>query len=202
MAPNPWFQTAFWVTLALMFLVRGFFAWKIKQAGERFLPDSAAIEREGRGTFLARLFGFFVLIGLLVLYAVNPAWFQVLAVPLPAALRWAGFGIGLAGTALVFWSEAVLGRRWSAQLQLRKDHQLVTTGPYSLIRHPLYTGLVGFGLAVALVSASGPFLLFVPLTIWGLIDRIPKEEKMLSDEFGEEWKAYAGRTKRLLPWVW
>lgn len=199
MLPDRTFQVAFWITLALMLLVRIFFTIWIKRAGERFMPDKAAIQREGKGVFAARFVSFFLLIGLLVLYALNPSWFQRLAVPLPGWLRWAGFGIGLLGIALMGWTEAVLGRHWSAQLQLREGHQLVTAGPYAHVRHPLYTALIGFGLAVALVSASWPFILLVPVLVWGLVDRVPKEEKMLIEEFGDEYLEYMKRSGRYFP---
>ncbi len=202
MSPDITFRVAFWITIGLMFLVRGFFAMRVKRQGERLMPDKAAIEREGRGSFVARFIGFFVLLGLLGLYAVNPPWFRVMAVPLPAWLRWTGFGIGLLGIALVAWTEVALGRHWSAQLQLRQEHRLVTDGPYARVRHPHYSAITGFGVGVALVSASWPFIVMLPVILWGLVDRIPKEEKMLAGEFGEAWQAYARKTRRLIPWIW
>jgi protein-S-isoprenylcysteine O-methyltransferase Ste14 len=158
---------------------------------ERFLPDRAAIEREGRGMFAIRFVGFFILIALLVFYALNPSWMQVLLIPFPPWLRWLGFCLGLASLALMAWTQVELGTQWSAQLQLREEHHLVTTGPYARVRHPMYTAMFGWGIALALVTAHWIFVVLAVLSIAGLIARVPREEQMMLEEFGGEyWVPY------------
>ena len=165
------------------------------------MPDREAIRREGIGMFAARVVLFFVLIAILVLYAINHSWMQALNFTLPAGLRWLGFVLGLVSIALLMWTEVELGKQFSPQLQLRQEHQLVTSGPYAHIRHPHYTSIDGIGLAIALLSANWFFVAFFIITLAGLWLRLPKEEQMLKDQFGEAYEAYMRRTGRFLPKV-
>jgi protein-S-isoprenylcysteine O-methyltransferase Ste14 len=193
------FRTAFWTLLVLLSLIRVFFAIRVRSAGERIMPDRAAIEREGRGMFASRLVAFFFLIGLLAVYALNPPWVRVLLLPLPGWLRWVGFGLGLASLALLTWTQLELGKQWSAQLQLREEHVLVTSGPYSLVRHPMYTAVLGLGAALALVSASWAFVLITLAAAAGLGARVPREEQMMIEQFGGHYLEYMKKTGRFLP---
>lgn len=120
--------------------------------------------------------------------------------PLP---KWAPL-IGLALQVPGFWlfwrSHADLGRNWSVTTELREDHSLTTTGVYSHIRHPMYS-------AIWLIFASYPFLIhnwiagLAALLTFGLMYfiRVPIEEGMMRDQFGEAYTAYCARTGRLLP---
>jgi protein-S-isoprenylcysteine O-methyltransferase Ste14 len=193
------FRTAFWTLLVLLSLIRVFFAIRVRSAGERIMPDRAAIEREGRGMFASRLVAFFFLIGLLVIYALNPPWVRVLLFPLLGWLRWVGFGLGLASLALLTWTQVELGKQWSAQLQLREEHDLVTSGPYSLVRHPMYTAVFGLGVALALVSANWAFVLITLAAVAGLSARVPREEQMMIEQFGGQYLEYMKKTGRFLP---
>jgi protein-S-isoprenylcysteine O-methyltransferase Ste14 len=97
------------------------------------------------------------------------------------------------------WTEPELGRQFSPQLQIRQEHQLITRGPYARIRHPLYTSPDGFGLSLALVSANWFFACFFSLSMFGFWYRVPKEERMMLEQFGEQYKAYMQRTGRYFP---
>ncbi len=97
------------------------------------------------------------------------------------------------------WTQVALDTQWSAQLQLKKNHRLVTTGPYARIRHPLYTAMVGWCLSLALLTANWIFVAVCALSIGGLLWRVPKEEQMMIKAFGEEYKAYMQRTRRFFP---
>ena len=193
------FRIAFFILLSAILVVRMYFNLRIRQQGERVMPDREAIRREGVGMFAARVVLFFVLIAVLVLYAINHPWMQALDFTLPAGLRWLGFAIGLVSIALLAWTEVELGRQFSPQLQLRQEHQLITAGPYARIRHPHYTSIDGFGLALAMVSANWFFVAFFILCLVGVWFRVPKEEQMMLGQFGEEYKAYMQRTGRFLP---
>jgi protein-S-isoprenylcysteine O-methyltransferase Ste14 len=193
------FRMAFWALVGAMFAVRLFLAARVRRAGERLGADQAAIAREGRGMYLLRWVMFILLITLLVLYAVNPPWMGWIFLPIWAWLRWLGFAIGATGLALLAWSELELGRFWSAQLQLRKGHRLVTSGPYAVIRHPLYTGLFGYAVGIGLLSAHWGFILLSIVIIFGFVNRIPREEKMLIEQFGDEYIHYRHQTGMFLP---
>ena len=101
----------------------------------------------------------------------------------------------------LFWrSHADLGRNWSPSLQLREGHELVTEGVYRHIRHPMYASEWLWGIAQALmlqnwVAGWTGLALFTPLYVL----RVPREERMMLDRFGEGYRAYMDRTGRVVP---
>ena len=107
--------------------------------------------------------------------------------------------MGLTSLGFWAWTQVALGKEWSPQLQLREEHHLVTTGPYTRIRHPLYTAMIGYGASLALVTANWVFVVFAVAVIAGLATRVPREEQMMIKDFGEEYEAYMQRTRRFLP---
>lgn len=189
----------FWLLLVGVLVMRIYFMIQVRRAGERLMPDRQAIEREGRGMFLARFIGFFVLLFILFSFALYLPWIAALKASFPAWLRGLGFALGIASLAFWAWVQAALGKQWSAQLQLREEHQLITTGPYARIRHPLYTAMLGISIAFALTSGNWIFAAFAALAVLGLFLRVPREEKMMLDEFGDDYRAYMQRTGRFFP---
>lgn len=193
------FRIAFWGLFGAMVLMRCVFALRVRRAGERLLPDRAAVRREGRPIFALR--GFLALFfPALVFFALDPPWFRALALPLPGSLRWAGVGMGIASLALWTWTHVALGPLWSGQLQLREGHRLVTSGPYSRVRHPMYTAIFAWMFALFLVSANGAFLVVAMGTAAFLAGRVPREEQMMLERFGIDYRGYMERTGRFLPW--
>jgi protein-S-isoprenylcysteine O-methyltransferase Ste14 len=101
----------------------------------------------------------------------------------------------------LFWrSHADLGLNWSMTLEMRKDHELVTRGVYRRVRHPMYAAIFLFAIAQGLVLQNwlagwGGFVSFALL----YLVRAPREEKMMSEFFGEEYGRYVRRTGRLWP---
>lgn len=192
-------RIAFWVLILGVIGMRIYFSAQVKKAGERLMPDQQAIQQEGKGMFAARVVMFFLLLGWFVLYAINPTWLAFLAIPLPDWLRWLGFILGLASLGFWTWTQVALGKQWSPQLQLREEHHLVTDGPYTRIRHPLYTAMMGYFAGLAFLTANWVFLILAVLVILGSIARVPKEEQMMLNEFGDQYKAYMGSTGRFFP---
>lgn len=199
MAQETVFRLAFWLLIGCVLLMRVYFAYQVKRAGERILPDGVAVQREGKASFAVRFVAFFLLLGFLVLYGIHPAWMRRIEFSLPAWARWAGFALGLVSLAFWTWVQAELGSHWSAQLQLRHGHRLITTGPYARIRHPLYTAMFGWAVALALVSANWVFVFMVALTVVMTAARTPREEQMMIEQFGDEYREYMSRTGRFLP---
>ncbi|MGD0806870.1 MAG: isoprenylcysteine carboxylmethyltransferase family protein [Anaerolineales bacterium] len=118
-----------------------------------------------------------------------------------AALRWLGVALGALGYALIFRSGLALGRQYSAEVTIQKDHRLITTGPYKWIRYPRYLGIVALaiGLSLAFRSWIG---LTAALVVFGiLVLRIHDEEALLHREFGEEWERYAQKSWRMIPGI-
>ena len=193
------FRFAFWVLLAGVLVMRIAFALRVRRAGERVMPDRQAVEREGKGMFAFRVLMGCLLLAWLVVYAINPPWLEALSVPLPDWLRWAGFALGLASLGLWTWTQVALGKEWSPQLQLRDEHHLVTTGPYTRVRHPLYTAMIGYGIGLALVTANWGFIVLAVVIIAGSVARLPREEQMMIERFGDEYTTYMRRTGRFFP---
>jgi protein-S-isoprenylcysteine O-methyltransferase Ste14 len=194
------FRLAFLLLLVALLAMRFYFMIKLRCSGGRIMPDQDAIQREGgRGVLAVRMLAFFALIAFLGMYLLGAQWIDRFMFPLPVWLRWAGFALG--GISLVFWTwtQVTLDTQWSAQLQLRAHHHLITTGPYARMRHPLYTSMLGWCAALSLLTANWIFVAISLLAILGLMGRIPREEQMLLEAFGDEYKAYLQRTGRYFP---
>ena len=93
------------------------------------------------------------MLGLLT-FVLNPEWMAWSAVPLPVSLRWAGVGIGLVAGSLLVWTFRTLGTNITDTVVTRRDHKLVTTGPYRLVRHPFYVASALAFLANTLATAN------------------------------------------------
>ena len=176
-----------------------YFASRIRSAGEGKASDRKSISREGWSSGFVRAFRSIFLLVFLVLYALNPSWLGVLSVPFPDWLRWVGVALGVLSLVFYAWSRATLGKEWSSSLQMRAKHRLVATGPYTWIRHPIYSALIGFMTSITLVAANWFLIAFLAISVVDLGLRIPKEEQMMIEEFGDEYLAFMQKTGRLFP---
>lgn len=111
-----------------------------------------------------------------------------------------GAAIALGGFALRYWSIRVLGRFFTADVRVASDHEVVTAGPYRVLRHPSYTGamLMALGTAIVLGSATGAALV-VALCVPAYLYRIATEERALVTELGVAYAEYRTRTWALVP---
>jgi len=119
-----------------------------------------------------------------------------------SALRWLGVALSALGYGFVFWSGLALGKQYSPEVTIQKDHRLITSGPFRWIRHPRYLGVILLALGVSLAFRSWIGLAAAPFLIGMLLLRIHDEEELLGREFGEEWKIYCRKSARLLPGIW
>ena len=119
---------------------------------------------------------------------------------LPHTLAWFGVPI-LAATNILLWKVHYdLGAAWSARLEIQDGHKLVEHGLYASIRHPMYTGVLLGGIGQALLLhnwIAGPATLIVGILF--VIFRVPQEERMLLDHFGDAYRSYMKRTGRIFP---
>jgi protein-S-isoprenylcysteine O-methyltransferase Ste14 len=118
---------------------------------------------------------------------------------IPVSVRWAGAILMLAGNILFFLSHIYLGKQWSAELEIQPGHQLIVNGIYRWIRHPMYTGFLIFGLGLGLLSANLLGCAYFPAVAIMIYFRLPSEEALLIDEFGEEYLKYRETTSALIP---
>ena len=116
-------------------------------------------------------------------------------------LFWLGAAVTCGGLAFAVWARRTIGRNWSATVTLKQDHELVTTGPYALVRHPIYTGLLfGFlGSAIALGQWRG--LLAVAIFYLAALRKYRLEERWMRERFGVAYDAYRARVKALVPFL-
>jgi protein-S-isoprenylcysteine O-methyltransferase Ste14 len=103
---------------------------------------------------------------------------------------------------LFYVSHRGLGKNWSISLVIRKEHQLVTTGVYRLVRHPMYSSFFLLAVAQALLLPNW-FAGAAGLAGVGLmyVARVRQEEQMMLERFGADYRGYMARTKRLVPWI-
>ncbi len=123
---------------------------------------------------------------------------QLWSTPLPAG--WLLFALTLAGYLFCWWARVHLGRLWSGSVTLKPDHRVVDTGPYRLVRHPIYTGLILSALATAAEKGTVLGLAGFASIVLGFWIKAKFEEGFLRQELGREaYDSYAARTPMLVP---
>lgn len=111
-----------------------------------------------------------------------------------------GAAFAVLGVALAIWSRIHLGKEWSSSPALKEGHALVTSGPYAMVRHPIYTGMLLAILGSGLVTPSWFFIFIAAfiLFVW----RVRVEERLMTEQFPDQYPAYKARTWALIPYVW
>jgi protein-S-isoprenylcysteine O-methyltransferase Ste14 len=142
-------------------------------------------------------------------FGVASGFHRALAQPLvPTATpleRWllAAFGVMLtvASVGLALRAVRALGRQWSLQARVLSDHQLVTSGPFALVRHPIYAAMFGLCVVMGLALSTVPALV-AALALYGVgtLVRVRSEERLLRGTFGAAYDAYARRVPAVVPW--
>ena len=139
-----------------------------------------------------------VIISVVIRLAVPRADWQSVTFSTPWA-RFLGLAILLAATALTLWARFVLGLMWSAVPAVKEGHQLRTSGPYAITRHPIYTGLLGMLLGSLLVAGGGWWIVPFPVALILIEFKIRIEERLMTAEFPEEYPRYRKRVPQLMP---
>lgn len=144
------------------------------------------------------------MVGFAVILVLGPWEYTHLSGPIPrdGLVAWAGILLFAGGIAINIWAMATLRAMYTVRLDIQEGHKLVTDGPYRIVRHPGYFGfllaLPGMGLALGSLT----LLAFtVAIVVW-IVYRVRDEEAMLIERFGDEYRAYQRRTKRLIPSVY
>jgi protein-S-isoprenylcysteine O-methyltransferase Ste14 len=159
------------------------------------------LDRRQEGLFILitlRLAGLTGMAGFIA-YLIHPPSMAWAAVPLPLWLRWTGVGLGFLASVLLVWMFRTLGKNLTDTVVTRKQHALVTTGPYRWVRHPLYSSaalaITGNSLTMAnwFLFAAGGLMLVL------LVIRTRKEEDNLIARFGNDYRDYMKRTGRFMP---
>jgi protein-S-isoprenylcysteine O-methyltransferase Ste14 len=196
------FRLSFIVLWALFGVVRGYYGKKTVTCftiGGVVEKLRAAEEDMGVGFMIVT--AIFTIIGSagLALYLLSPPWWTWTAIPLGDWIRWLGIVAALVSVIFLIWVHRHLGRQWSLALELQQDHKLITTGPYRYVRHPMYLVIFVYTMGLMMVSLDALVVLFFAFSIWVNYRRIPREEQMLIQRFGDEYLEYIKRSGRLLP---
>lgn len=137
---------------------------------------------------------------LLPIFYIFTTWFAAIDYTLP---KWTGFpatALFVFGIWLFFRSHADLGKYWSPGLELKEDHQLVKTGVFTHIRHPMYASFIAIAIAQVFMLQNwlvGPSFLLSALPLY--LNRVNREEKQLISRFGAEYRDYMKETGRIFP---
>jgi protein-S-isoprenylcysteine O-methyltransferase Ste14 len=137
---------------------------------------------------------------ILPLIAIATPWLDGFNYALTRPIVLAGVLLGAAGLLLFWRSHADLGANWSPALEVREEHRLITNGVYGHMRHPMYAAmwLQALGQALMIENWLGGALVLPAIALLYFL-RVPKEERLMAAEFGDQWRAYAARTGRVIP---
>jgi protein-S-isoprenylcysteine O-methyltransferase Ste14 len=113
-----------------------------------------------------------------------------------------GIVVTAAGLLFAVWARVHLGRNWSGIVTLKQDHELIQSGPYRFVRHPIYTGYLTAVLGAAIVAETGDALVGFAIILVALLFKMGREETFMTREFGDEYQEYKQRVARLVPYVY
>ena len=171
-----------------------FIAWLIFALKQKKLKSKEA-QAERFKYMLPTVVGYFLLFSPNAEYG----WLGTRFVPRSAAVSAAGLALTVAGIAFAIWARWHLGTNWSAAVTIRENHELIGTGPYRSIRHPIYTGmfLATIGTALALGQVRG--LISLLIIVAAFYTKARKEETWLAREFGPAFEEHARHRGMFLP---
>jgi len=112
-----------------------------------------------------------------------------------------GLTISIFGAIIACWSRYILGKNWSLSIQKKENHELIQNGIYKIIRHPIYTGLLLLFTGNALIVGDYRAIIAVIIVFVSLWLKLLKEEKLLTEVFGNTYIEYKKRSKALIPFV-
>jgi len=116
-------------------------------------------------------------------------------------IAWAGTVLCIAGLVFCIWARFTLGRNWSGAVTLKEGHELIERGPYRVVRHPIYTGLLTMFVATAIVVGHVAGIVGLLLTLVSFWIKLSDEEKVMLRQFPDQYPAYQRRVKRIIPFV-
>jgi protein-S-isoprenylcysteine O-methyltransferase Ste14 len=177
---------AFWLLFALYWAVAAF---GVKKTAKRQNPAERM------------LYIVFMAAGFFLLYQENPNWGPLnhRFIPDKLSIAWLGAALCAAGVLFAIWARHTIGKDWSAEVQINEGHQLIRSGPYARIRHPIYTGLILATFGTALLIGEYRGLLAVLMFLVGFTRKARKEESFLAAEFGAAFAEHRRRTGFFLP---
>ena len=189
------------LTTVVSYLLLGSFLvlQRVLRRGEQARSLRPNQEDKGTTRLIGLAFGLSIL-ALILAPLLNS--FEVAHLDLGSPVGWVGVALMLGGLALRWWANAVLGRFYTSTLRLAQDQQIVRAGPYRLVRHPGYGGVLLLWVGAGLASQNWAVAaIILSLMSVAYAYRIKSEESMLQTAFGDKYRGYMQSTWRLVPWV-
>lgn len=182
--------------VVLVLLMNAFAAYRIPEVGKTRENPTSSVPRQHLVVSLLKILS-------LSLVLVGPFCdrHDLGVLPDQQTVRWVGLTLYLIGFMAMHLAEAQLGRHFSVEVAVQRDHRLVTDGLYRHVRHPRYSGIIVFSFGISLVFRSWFDILLSGITILVLLWRIHDEEGLMHRQFGSQWEAYCQRSWRLVPFV-
>jgi protein-S-isoprenylcysteine O-methyltransferase len=130
-----------------------------------------------------------------------PYPFNVRIISATETVQWMAGILCIAGLAFCVWARATRGRNWSGTITLKEGHELIERGPYRLVRHPIYTGMLAMLLATAIRFGHLGGIAAVILAFASFWIKLSEEEKLMLQQFPDQYGSYQQRVKRIIPFV-
>jgi protein-S-isoprenylcysteine O-methyltransferase Ste14 len=145
----------------------------------------------------------FSILGFYLLFAstLESGWLGARVFPDSQATAAAGLLLTFLGLAFAVWARLLLGGNWSSNVTLKQDHTLVRRGPYTLVRHPIYTGFLLATLGTALIIGEVRGFIALGLLFLAFWLKSSMEERFMLEQFGSEYRQYRSQVKGLIPYV-
>jgi protein-S-isoprenylcysteine O-methyltransferase Ste14 len=121
--------------------------------------------------------------------------------PRSASAYWIGVALLAAGIAFAIWARVHLGRNWSGTVTVKEGHELIRSGPYALVRHPIYTGLLTAVIGTAIASGTVRALLAVVIIAISLVLKLRTEERFMREAFPADYERYCAQVPALVPFT-
>jgi len=191
---DPTFRMVLIVGALAVFPIALYHRLKSQATGEK-------LDRRQEGLFILFTLRPVAIAGMLglIAYMIDPSSMAWSSVPLPVWLRWTGAGVGVIAGGLLVWTLRTLGKNLTDTVVTRKEHTLVTSGPYRWVQHPFYDSAALCILANSLVAANWFLFLSGGLALVLIVIRTRTEEEKLLARFGDPYRAYLARTGRFFP---
>jgi len=165
------------------------------------LTTKQTARAQSRGSRLIQTF--FFILAFLLLFRNEPrtGWFGRRFLPPSLWGDYTGLALTVAGAGFAIWARFALGRNWSGTVTVKQDHTLIRTGPYAVVRHPIYAGLLlaMAGTAIGFGELGG--FLAVAIALAGFLAKARAEESFMLAEFGNGYEEYRSRVRALIPFV-
>jgi protein-S-isoprenylcysteine O-methyltransferase Ste14 len=130
-----------------------------------------------------------------------PYPFNIRIISATETVQWMAGILCIAGLVFCVWARATLGRNWSGTITLKEEHELIERGPYRFVRHPIYTGMLAMFLATAITFGHLGGLVAVMLAFASFWIKLSEEEKLMRQQFPDQYRSYQHRVKRIIPFV-